>query len=162
MSFALILAENDGISIFGASILGASNLGMSNAGALGASGILKSILGACSNQPVSPVQRDNLFHALATRRERWHIHLGSVRQLRCVRHLKGRRLGGLCAHRSVSETRRDNLIHALGLTSNLGMSKAGALGASGILKSIFGASGSFGASGILKDGASGACAHIDQ
>ena len=57
---------------------------------------------------------------------------------------------------------RENLIHALGLTSNLGMSKAGALGASGILKSIFGASGSFGASGILKDGASGACAHIDR
>ena len=46
--------------------------------------------------------------------------------------------------------------------SNLGMSNDGALGASGILKSIFGASGSFGASGILKDGASGACAHIDQ
>ena len=46
--------------------------------------------------------------------------------------------------------------------SNLGMSKEGALGASGILKSIFGASGSFGASGILKDGASGACAHIDH
>ena len=65
MSSALILAENDGISIFGASILGASNLGMSNAGALGASGILKSILGACSNQPVSPVRRDNLFHALS-------------------------------------------------------------------------------------------------
>ena len=64
MSFAPILAENDGISIFGASILGASNLGMSNAGALGASGILKSILGACSNQPVSPVH-DNLFYALS-------------------------------------------------------------------------------------------------
>ena len=78
MSFALIPAENDGISIFGASILGASNLGMSNLGA-----------------------------------------------------------------------------------SILGMSKEGALGASGILKSIFGASGSFGASGILKDGASGACARID-
>ena len=46
MSFALVLAENDGISIFGASILGASNLGMSKEGALGASGILKSIFGA--------------------------------------------------------------------------------------------------------------------
>ena len=116
MSFALILAENDGISIFGASILGASNLGisnlgasilgasnlgMSNDGALGASGILKSILGACSNQPVSPVHRDNLFYALS-------------------------------------------------LAENDGIS------------GIFGASGSFGASGILKDGASGACAHIDQ
>ena len=100
MSFALILAENDGISIFGASILGASNLGMSNDGALGASGILKSILGACSNQPVSPVHRDNLFYALS-------------------------------------------------LAENDGIS------------GIFGASGSFGASGILKDGASGACAHID-
>ena len=58
------------------------------------SGILKSILGACSNQPVSPVHRDNLFYALL-------------------------------------------------LAENDGMS-------------------TFGASGILKDGASGACAHIDQ
>ena len=65
------------------------------------SGILKSILGACSNQPVSPVHRDNLFYALS-------------------------------------------------LAENDGIS------------GIFGASGSFGASGILKDGASGACAHIDQ
>ena len=40
------------------------------------------------------------------------VHLRRVRQLRRVRHLKGRRLGGLCAHRSVSETRRDNSIHA--------------------------------------------------
>ena len=59
-----------------------------------------------------------------------------------------------------AETRRDNLIEALGLTSGiLGISKEGALGASGILKSNDGA---LGASGILKDGASGACAHIDQ
>ena len=65
------------------------------------SGILKSILGACSNQPMSPVHSDNLFYALS-------------------------------------------------LAENDGIS------------GIFGASGSFGASGILKDGASGACAHIDQ
>ena len=58
------------------------------------SGILKSILGACSNQPVSPVHRDNLFYALL-------------------------------------------------LAENDGIS-------------------TFGASGILKDGASGACAHIDR
>ena len=64
------------------------------------SGILKSILGACSNQPVSPVHRDNLFYALS-------------------------------------------------LAENDGIS-------------ILGASGSFGASGNLNDGASGACAHIDQ
>ena len=41
-----------------------------------------------------------------------------------------------------AETRRDNLIEALGLTSGiLGISKSkeGALGASGILKSILGA-----------------------
>ena len=39
-----------------------------------------------------------------------------------------------------AETRRDNLTEALGLTSGiLGKSKEGALGASGILKSILGA-----------------------
>ena len=86
-----------------------------------------------ANQPVSPLRPigdDNVFYALVTRGERWHIHLRSVWQLRCVRHLKGWRLRGLRAHRSVSETRRDNLIHAQGLASNFGIENDGIEGAS--------------------------------
>ena len=65
MSFALMLAENDGISIFGASILGASNLGMSNDGALGASGILKSIFGASGSFGASGILKDGASGACA-------------------------------------------------------------------------------------------------
>ena len=88
-----------------------------------------------ANQPVSPLRPigdDNVFYALVTRGERWHIHLRSVWQLRCVRHLKGWRLRGLRAHRSVSETRRDNLIHAQGLASNFGIENDGMEGASSL------------------------------
>ena len=88
-----------------------------------------------ANQPVSPLRPigdDNVFSALVTRGERWHIHLRSVWQLRCVRHLKGWRLRGLRAHRSVSETRRDNLIHAQGLASNFGIENDGMEGASSL------------------------------
>ena len=87
-----------------------------------------------ANQPVSPLRPigdDNVFYALVTRGERWHIHLRSVRQLRCVRHLKGRCIGGLCAHRSVSETTpRQFDSCALGLASNFGIENDGIEGAS--------------------------------